>query len=336
MKKTDVVIIGAGPTGLFTVHQLGIKGLKAEVIDNLDRAGGQCIELYPDKPIYDIPAIPECTGKELTENLLKQIKPFKTNFHFNDRVQEVSNENKNWIVKTKKNKVFSAPNIVIAGGVGSFEPRKISLKESEKYEGKSIFYSVKNKSIFNGKKLVIAGGGDSALDWANNLAYSAEVTLIHRRKEFRAAPDSVSKMLELEKKGKIKFKIGQLLSIKGDQGMITEIICEHENREFSIKADYLLPFYGLKMELGPIAKWGINLNENQITVDTEKYETSESSIFAIGDINTYPGKLKLILSGFHESALMAQQCFKYCHPEKKLVFRYTTVSKDLHSKLGIK
>ena len=181
MIKTDVVIVGAGPVGLFAVHQLGIKGLKAEVIDNLDRAGGQCIELYPDKPIYDIPAIPECTGKELTENLLKQIKPFKTNFHFNDRVQQVSNDNNSWIVKTNKNKVFIAPNIIIAGGVGSFEPRKISLKESEKYEGKDIFYSVSDKNKFKGKKVVIFGGGDSALDWTLELSKISKVTLIHRR-----------------------------------------------------------------------------------------------------------------------------------------------------------
>ncbi|MDP7196964.1 MAG: NAD(P)/FAD-dependent oxidoreductase, partial [SAR202 cluster bacterium] len=226
--------------------------------------------------------------------------------------------------------------IVIAGGSGSFVPRKPKINNFEEYEEKSVFYSVKDKSIFYGKKIVIAGGGDSALDWTNELASLAEVTLIHRRKEFRASQDSVKKMLDLESQGKIKFMIGQLLSIKGNQGMISEVIFENKDKDFSIVADYLLPFYGLKMELGPIAKWGINLYENRIKVDTEKFETSEKSIFAIGDINTYPGKLKLILSGFHEAALMAQQCFRYCKPDKKLVFRYTTVSKDLHKKLGIK
>ena len=201
MIKTDVVIVGAGPVGLFAVHQLGLKGLKSIVIDNLDKAGGQCIELYPDKPIYDIPAIPECTGKELTENLLKQIKPFNANFHFNERVQEVSNEKDNWIIKTNKNKVFSAPNIIIAGGVGSFEPRKLSLKEAEKYENKSIFYSVSDKNKFKGKKISIFGGGDSALDWALDLSKIAKVTLIHRREEFRGAPHTLNEIKKLEKNG---------------------------------------------------------------------------------------------------------------------------------------
>ena len=337
MHKTDVVIIGTGPVGLFAVFELGLLKLKCHLIDNLDKIGGQCAELYPEKPIFDIPSQKCITGQELIDNLQAQAKPFEPVFHLGQQAEKIEKiENNNWKLTTSTGNIIVARCIVIAGGAGSFVPRKPKIINFDEYEGKSIFYSVKNKSKFNGKKLVIAGGGDSALDWANNLAFSAEVTLIHRRKEFRAAPDSVSKMLDLEKEGKIKFKIGQLLSIKGENGMISEIICEHENREFSINADYLLPFYGLKMELGPIAKWGINLNENLIIVDTEKYETSESSIFAIGDINTYPGKLKLILSGFHESALMAQQCFRYCHPEKKLVFRYTTVSKDLHSKLGIK
>jgi len=336
MIKTDVLIIGAGPVGLFAVHQLGLIGLKSEVVDNLDKIGGQCIELYPDKPIYDIPGIPECTGESLTKNLLEQIKPFKINIHLNERVQEISKEKNNWKIVTSKNKIFVAPNIIIAGGVGSFEPRKFPIKEAEKFENNGVFYSIKDKTYFKNKKICIFGGGDSALDWTNDLSSIADVTLLHRRKEFRAAPDSVEKMLDLELKGKIKFKIGQLLSVKGNQGMISEIICENEDKEFSIAADYLLPFYGLKMELGPIAKWGINLYENRIKVDTEKFETSEKSIFAIGDINAYPGKLKLILSGFHEAALMAQQCFRYCKPDKKLVFRYTTVSKDLHKKLGMK
>ena len=337
MNKTDAVIIGAGPIGLFAVFELGLLNLKCHLIDNLDNVGGQCYELYPEKPIFDIPSRISITGQELTDSLMAQARPFKPIFHLGQQAETIEKiEDNNWKITTSLGNVVIARCIVIAGGAGSFVPRKPPIDNIEEYEGKSIFYAVKDKSKFNGKKIVITGGGDSALDWTNNLASLAEVTLIHRRKEFRAAPDSVSKMLDLEIQGKVKFVIGQLISFKGDNGMISTIVCEHENKVFSIEADYLLPFYGLKMELGPIAKWGVNLHENKIKVDTEKFETSEPSIFAIGDINAYPGKLKLILSGFHEAALMAQQCFRYCNPEKKLVFRYTTVSKDLHKKLGIK
>ena len=337
MYKTDVVIIGAGPVGLFAIFELGLLNLRCHLIDNLDKIGGQCSELYPEKPIFDIPSRPSITGKELIDNLMLQAKPFDPVFHLGQQAEEIKKiENNNWQIKTSLNNKIIAKCIVIAGGAGSFVPRKPLIQNIEQFEEKSVFYSIKDKSIFNGKKTLIAGGGDSALDWTNTLAEESEVTLIHRRKEFRAAPDSVNKMLELEKKGLVKFLIGQLLTIKGEQGMINEVVCKNDDGEFSIDTDYLLPFYGLKMELGPIAKWGINLNENLIKVDTEKFETSESSIFSIGDINTYPGKLKLILSGFHEAALMSQQCFKYCNPEKKLVFRYTTSSKDLHKKLGIK
>ena len=337
MHKTDVVIIGAGPVGLFAVFELGLLKLNCHLIDNLDKAGGQCSELYPEKPIFDIPSHPIITGQRLIDNLIEQAKPFEPVFHFAQQAEKIEKiENNKWKITTSLNNIIISRCIVIAGGSGSFVPRKPKIENLDEYEGKSIFYSIKDKSKFNGKKIVVAGGGDSALDWANNLASSAKVTLIHRRKEFRAAPDSISRMLELEKKGMISFIIGQLSSVKGEQGMISKIICENDGENFSIEADYLLPFYGLKMELGPIAKWGINLHENLITVETEKYETSEPSIFAIGDISSYPGKLKLILSGFHEAALMAQQCFRYCNPEKKLVFRYTTVSKDLHKKLGIK
>ena len=218
MIKTDVVIIGAGPVGLFAIHQLGIIGLKSEIIDNLDKAGGQCIELYPDKPIYDIPAIPVCTGEELTKNLLKQIEPFKSNFHLSERVQEISKENNNWIVKTNKNKVFSSPNIIIAGGVGSFEPRKLTIKDADKYEGKNIFYSVSDKNKFKDKKVSIFGGGDSALDWALELSKISNVTLIHRRDEFRGAKHTADEIRKLEKSGKLKIKTKyQLFSIQGDK-----------------------------------------------------------------------------------------------------------------------
>ena len=254
MIKTDVVIVGAGPVGLFAVHQLGIKGLKAEVIDNLDRAGGQCIELYPDKPIYDIPAIPKCTGKELTENLLKQIKPFKTNFHFNERVQEVSSESENWIVKTNNNKIFKAPNIIIAGGVGSFEPRKISLQDAEKHDGKSIFYSINDKNKFKDKKVVIFGGGDSALDWTLELSKISKVTLVHRRDEFRGAPHTLNEIKKLEKAGKVALKTRyQISSIEGEKNIKSITIKNDEDKSIKIDTDYVLGFFGLVMQLGPIA-----------------------------------------------------------------------------------
>ena len=337
MIKTDVVIVGAGPVGLFTVHQLGIKGLKSEVIDNLDKAGGQCIELYPDKPIYDIPAIPECTGKELTENLLKQIKPFNTNFHFNERVQEVSKEKDNWIVKTNKNKVFSAPNIIIAGGVGSFEPRRISLKEAEKYEGKNIFYSVRDKNKFKGKKVSIFGGGDSALDWALDLSKIAHVTLIHRREEFRGAPHTLNEIKKLEKAGKLQIKTKyQLNSIEGDKDIKSITIKNDDEKTTKIDTDYILSFFGLIMQLGPIAEWGLNMNKKTITVNTENFQTNKKGIFAIGDICTYPGKERLILSGFHEAALASVECFKRARPNEKYRFQFTTSSKEIQERLGCK
>ena len=337
MIKTDVIIVGAGPVGLFAVHQLGIKGLKAEVIDNLDKVGGQCIELYPDKPIYDIPAIPECTGKELTENLLKQIKPFKTNFHLNDRVQEVSNENNSWVVKTNKNKVFRAPNIIIAGGVGSFEPRKISLKESEKYEGKGIFYSVSDKNKFKGKKVVIFGGGDSALDWTLELSKISKVTLIHRRDEFRGAPHTLNEIKKLEKAGKLQIKTKyQISSIEGDINIKSITIKNDEEKSIKIDTDYVLGFFGLIMQLGPIAEWGLNMNKKTISVNTENFQTNKKGIFAIGDICSYPGKEKLILSGFHEAALASVECFKRARPNEKYRFQFTTSSKEIQERLGRK
>ena len=337
MIKTDVVIVGAGPIGLFTVHQLGIKGLKSEVIDNLDKAGGQCIELYPDKPIYDIPAIPECTGKELIDNLLKQIKPFNTNFHFNERVQEVSSQNNNWIVKTNKNKVFSSPNIIIAGGVGSFEPRKIPLKEAEKHEGKSIFYSVENKNKFKSKKISIFGGGDSALDWTLELSKIAEVTLIHRRDEFRGAPHTLNEIKKLEKNGKLSIKTKHhIIGIEGDKSIKSITLKNEDEKKTKIETDYILGFFGLIMQLGPIAEWGLNMNRKNITVNTENFQTNKKGIFAIGDICTYPGKEKLILSGFHEGALASVECFKRAKPNERYKFQFTTSSKEIQERLGIK
>ena len=337
MIKTDAIIIGAGPTGLFAVHQLGIIGLKCEVIDNLDRAGGQCIELYPDKPIYDIPAIPECTGKELTDGLLKQVAPFKTNFHLKQRVEEIKQENNSWILKTNTGNVFSAPNVIIAGGVGSFEPRKIILKEAEKYEGSQIFYSVANKNLFKNKKISIFGGGDSALDWALELSKTNHVTLIHRRSEFRGAAHTLNEVKQKEKESKILIKTPyNLTSIEGDK-IMTGIEIKHEDGTLEkIKSDYILSFFGLVMKLGPIAEWGLNIDKKTIPVNTETFQTNKEGIFAIGDICIYPGKLKLILSGFHEGALAARACFKRAKPNETYRFEFTTASKNIHDRLGLK
>ncbi len=335
MIKTDVVIIGAGPVGLFAVHQLGIKGLKAVVIDNLDRAGGQCIELYPDKPIYDIPAIPECTGEELTSNLLAQIKPFNTEFFYNERVDEVKQNKDNWIVKTSNNNEFIAPNIIIAGGVGSFEPRKLSVDDAKKYEGKSLFYSVKNKDEFKNKNISIFGGGDSALDWTLELSKFSKIILIHRRNEFRGAPHTLSEIKRLESEGKISIKTPcQLESIKGDKNIESISIKFDDGKIEKIKTDTILSFFGLIMKLGPIAEWGLNMNKKTIQVNSENFETNKKGIFAVGDICSYPGKLKLILSGFHEVALASVECFKRARPNEKYRFEFTTSSKNIQDRLG--
>jgi thioredoxin reductase (NADPH) len=337
MTKTDVVIIGAGPVGLFAVHQLGIKGLKAIVIDNLDKAGGQCIELYPDKPIYDIPAVPECTGEELTKNLIEQIKPFNTEFFYNERVDEVKQDKDNWIIKTNNNNKFTAPNIIIAGGVGSFEPRKLSIKGTEKYEGKSLFYSVKNKNEFKNKNISIFGGGDSALDWTLELSKFSKITLIHRRNEFRGAPHTLSEIKKLENEGKISIKTPcQLESIEGDKNIESISIKFEDGKTEKIKTDTILSFFGLIMKLGPIAEWGLNMDKKTIAVNSENFETNKKGIFAAGDICSYPGKLKLILSGFHEVALASVECFKRARPNEKYRFEFTTASKSIQERLGKK
>ena len=337
MKRTDAIIIGAGPTGLFAVHQLGIIGLKCEVIDNLDRAGGQCIELYPDKPIYDIPAIPECTGEDLTNGLLKQIKPFNAGFHLGQRVEEIKKENELWILKTNNGNFFSAPNVIIAGGVGSFEPRKLAIKDAEKFEGSQIFYSVTNKKFFQNKKISIFGGGDSALDWALELSKTNEITLIHRREEFRGSAHTLNEIKQKEKEGKILIKTSySLTAIEGEKAM-SAIKIKHESGKIEqIKSDYILSFFGLIMKLGPIAEWGLNINNKTIPVNTENFQTNKEGIFAVGDICTYPGKLKLILSGFHESALAARACFKRAKPNETYRFEFTTASKSIHDRLGLK
>ncbi|MDB2341839.1 NAD(P)/FAD-dependent oxidoreductase [Candidatus Pelagibacter bacterium] len=337
MIKTDTLIIGAGPVGLFCVHQLGIIGLKCEVVDNLDKIGGQCIELYPDKPIYDIPAVPECTGGELTNNLIEQIKVFKTNFHLNERVEEIKKVESKWITKTNKGNEFESSSIVIAGGVGSFEPRKFSTKEIEKFTGKQILYSVKDKTVFKDKTVCIFGGGDSALDWAIELSNTSKVILVHRRDDFRGMQASIDKAHQLKKEGKIEiYTKYQLDEVKGED-KINSIKIKHDNKSVKeIKTDFVLGFFGLIMQLGPIAEWGLNLDKKTIPVNTESFETNKQGIFAIGDICSYPGKLKLILSGFHEGALAARGCFKYAKPDEKYRFEFTTSSKAVKDRLGVK
>ena len=337
MIKTDAVVIGAGPVGLFAVHQLGIIGLKAEVIDNLDKIGGQCIELYPDKPIYDIPAIPECSGESLTKSLLEQIKPFKANFHLNERVQAVSKEENNWKITTSKKNFFLAPSIIIAGGVGSFEPRKFLIKGIEKFENNGVFYSVKDKNYFKNKKVCIFGGGDSALDWAIELSKISEVILVHRRNEFRGTEHSASVAKKLEKEGKLKIKTPfQINSIEGENQISAITVKSEDGKTEKIPTDCVLGFFGLIMKLGPIAEWGLNLEKKTIPVNTENFQTNKKGIFAIGDICSYPGKLKLILSGFHEGALAARACFKLAKPDATYRFEYTTTSKSMQERLGVK
>jgi thioredoxin reductase (NADPH) len=334
--KTDAIIIGAGPVGLFAVFELGLVDIKAHVIDILDRAGGQCTELYPEKPIYDIPGLAIVTGQELTDKLMDQIKPFGAEFHFNQRVETLERLDGGFRVTTDAGTVIEAKVVVIAAGGGSFTPKRPPLPRIEEYEGKSVFYSVRKMESLRGSDVLIVGGGDSALDWTLNLQPLARsLTLLHRRDDFRAAPDSVRKMRELTASGKMQFKLGQVTRLKGLDGMLAAALVKGPQGEFEIATNCMLPFFGLTMKLGPVADWGINLHENLIPVDTAKFETSVAGIFAIGDINTYPGKLKLILSGFHEAALMAQEAFHHIHPGERLLFQYTTSSSSLQKKLGV-
>lgn len=335
--ETDAVIIGAGPCGLFTVFEMGLLDMKCHVIDILDRPGGQCAELYPEKPIYDIPAYPQITGQELTDRLMEQIEPFSPTFHFQHMVESLEKlDNGKWRLKTDIGTTFDTTCVIIAAGGGSFMPKKPPIPNISSYENKSVFYAIRKRDQFKDKDIAIVGGGDSALDWSLNLCDIARsVTLIHRRDNFRAAPDSVMKMRERVANGKMNLQIGQVKHLVGENGSLNAIDVENKEKETTrITCEYLLPFFGLTMKLGPIANFGLNLHENLIPVDTEKFETSEQGIFAVGDINYYPGKLKLILSGFHEAALMARQAFKYCHPDAKLRFEYTTSSSSLQKKLG--
>ncbi len=327
--------------GLFAVFELGLLDIKAHLIDILDRPGGQCTELYPEKPIYDIPGLPIVTGQELTDRLMQQIKPFGPVFHLGERVETLRRVEGGFEVATDAGASFRAKVIVIAAGGGSFTPKRPPLAGIEAFEGKSVLYAVRKMDAFRDKKVVVVGGGDSALDWTLNLEPVAKsVTLIHRRPDFRAAPDSVNKMRAMEAEGRLKFVLGQVTKLHGEGGELSALTVRGPlnggpEQDFQIEAERLLPFFGLTMKLGPVADWGLNLRENLITVDTEKFETSEPSIFAIGDINWYPGKLKLILSGFHEAALMAQRAHRYIYPDKRVIFQYTTSSSSLQKKLGV-
>jgi thioredoxin reductase (NADPH) len=337
--KTDVLIIGAGPCGLFAVFELGLLDMKAHVIDILDKIGGQCAELYPEKPIYDIPGIPYITGQGLTDALLAQIKPFGANFHLQEMVERIEKiGDPLFRVTTDQGKVFEVKVVVIAAGGGSFQPKRPPIPGIEAYEGTSVFYAVRQMEKFRDKRVLIVGGGDSALDWTINLApIASHLTLLHRRDQFRASPDSVNKMMALVGEGKIDFVLGQVAALEGEGGQVkSALVKTNDGSNFSIACDTLLPFFGLTMKLGPVANWGIEMKDNEyIPVETAAFESNIPGIFAIGDINWYPGKLKLILSGFHEAALMAQKAHRYVFPDKRLVFQYTTSSSSLQKKLGV-
>lgn len=335
--RTDVIIVGAGPVGLFAVFELGLLDLKCHLIDILDRPGGQCAELYPEKPIYDIPGWPSISAQGLVDKLLEQIAPFRPEFTFGRMVSSLERlGDGGFRIVTDDDEVFEARVVVIAAGGGSFQPKRPPIPGIEAYEGGSVFYSVRRMEDFRGHDLLVVGGGDSALDWTLNLQpLTKRVTLVHRRPEFRAAPDSVNRMQALRDAGVLDLRIGQVTGLSGRDGQLASATIKGPDGEIEIPCTRMLPFFGLTMKLGPIAEWGLDLHENLIPVDTEKFETSVPGIFAIGDINWYPGKLKLILSGFHEAALMAQAAKRLVSPGERIVFQYTTSSTSLHRKLGV-
>ena len=344
--QTDALIVGAGPVGLFQVFELGLLEIKAHVIDSLPYPGGQCIELYPDKPIYDIPAVPVCTGKELIDNLLKQIEPFGAVFHLGQEVtalrkQAPAETGGRFFVETSKGTRFLAKTIFVAGGVGSFQPRLLKIDGLDKYHDSQVFYRVKNPAHFAGKHLVIVGGGDSALDWALNFVQSgpnqaASVILMHRRDGFKAAPASVAKMKQLCDAQEMQFIVGQTTGVEEVDGRLTGIkVTGNDAVTRVVPLDALLVFFGLSPKLGPIAEWGLALERKQVVVNTETFETNVPGIFAVGDVNTYPGKKKLILSGFHEAALAAFGAAPHVFPDKPIHLQYTTTSPKLHKVLGV-
>jgi thioredoxin reductase (NADPH) len=341
--ETDAVVVGAGPVGLFQVFELGLLEIKAHVIDTLAHPGGQCIELYPDKPIYDIPAVPVCTGRELTDNLLKQIAPFGATFHLGQEVTVVRKDEAagRFHVETSKGTRFSAKTVFVAGGMGSFQPRLLRLPGIEPFAERQVFYRVRDPARFAGKDLVIVGGGDSALDWTLEFAGDSanrarSVTLVHRREGFSAAPASVAKMKGLVSEGRIQFVVGQPTGVVAEGDVLKALEVTTPAGEVKrLPLEMLLVFFGLSPRLGPIADWGLGIDRKQITVDTEKFESSTPGIFAVGDVNTYPGKKKLILSGFHEAALAAFGAATYVFPDKRIHLQYTTTSVKLHKVLGV-
>jgi thioredoxin reductase (NADPH) len=340
--ETDAVIVGAGPVGLFQVFELGLLEVKAHVIDSLAYPGGQCIELYPDKPIYDIPAVPVCTGKELTDSLLKQIEPFGATFHFGQEVTTVEKQDDGrFYVETSKGTKFLTKTIFIAAGVGAFQPRTLKVDGIEAYDGTQLHYRVRNPEQFKDKNLVIVGGGDSALDWALNFAQEGpnkaeSVILLHRRDGFKAAPASVAKMKAMCDAHEMQFTVGQITSIEEKDGNLTGVkVTGGDGVTRLMPLDMLLVFFGLSPKLGPIAQWSLEIERKQVKVDTEKFSTNVPGIFAVGDINTYPGKKKLILSGFHECALAAFGSMPFIFPDKKVHLQYTTTSPKLHKVLGV-
>ncbi len=338
MKETDILIIGAGPVGLFTVFEAGLLGLECELVDNLDKIGGQCIELYPDKPIYDIPGVANQTGREHIEALLAQIKPFNYKVNLNTRVESIKKEKDNWIVKTNNDLSFLTKNIFIAAGAGSFESRRPPVENPDKFLGNGIEYAVRDIKKYKDKEITIFGGGDSALDWSVELAKTAKkVYLVHRRDEFRGAKHTESQMRELVKSGKIELKIPFVIkSINGDEKFNGVDLMHFESKEVeSINCDEALFFFGLNKQLGPILDWEVELEEKKISVNTENFQTNKEGIFAVGDINTYPGKLDLILCGFHETTLAVQEAFKRVRPGERVPFGYTTSNKGLQEKLKV-
>ena len=336
---TEAVIIGAGPCGLFQVFELGLLGMKAHIIDSLKTTGGQCTELYPDKPIYDIPALPVCGAQELVDRLLQQGKPFNPQFHLGEEVVEVQRREwgRRFKVVTSAGTEFDTGAVIIAGGVGSFQPRRLMVDGVEAFEGKQVHYRVRDAQQYHGQHLVICGGGDSALDWAIDFAgKAASVTLIHRRAEFRAAPASVARMRELEAAGQLKFIEGTIQTLQSAEGTLTgATVKAADGTQPALRMDHVFAFFGLQPKLGPIANWGLAMERKALNVDTEKFQTSEPGIFAVGDINTYPGKKKLILSGFHEAALAAFAVQNWLYPEKKQFLQYTTTSPVMQKRLGV-
>ena len=338
MKETDILIIGAGPVGLFTVFEAGLLGLNCELVENLDKIGGQCIELYPDKPIYDIPGVANQTGKEHIEALLEQIKPFDYNVHLNTRVEKIEPKDEKWIVKTNNGSEFLTHNIFIAAGAGSFESRRPPVEDPDKFLGNGIEYAVRDKSKYKDKEITIFGGGDSALDWSVELAKTAKkIFLVHRRDEFRGAKHTESQMRKLVKEGKIELKIPYVIKdINGTDKFEGVNLMHFESKDIeTISCDEALFFFGLNKQLGPILDWEVELKEKKIAVNTENFQTSKDGIFAVGDINTYPGKLDLILCGFHETTLAVQEAFKRINPGERVPFGYTTSNKGLQEKLKV-